>query len=243
MKEQCRTRLKIALSLPGLAASAWRARGKCKVFCIGKNKTGTTSVARAFRGLGLIVGNQYLAELLLHDWARRDFRRIIGYCYTAQAFQDVPFSLAGTFRALDQHFPGSKFILTVRDSPEQWYNSLTNYHAALFGHGHVPTLADLKAATYVYPGFAYEANRLTYDTPPDDPYNKEWLIAHYEAHNKAVVEHFGHRPEDLLVLNVAEPGAYDALCAFLGKPATGQEFPWENKTADVQKQGPQPGRG
>ncbi len=52
-------------------------------------------------------------------------------------------------QALDQKFPGSKFILTIRNSPEQWYESLTRFHAVLFGHDRIPTSDDLKAATYV----------------------------------------------------------------------------------------------
>jgi len=153
--------------------------------------------------------------------------------HSAQAFQDIPFSLSFTFQALDQRFPGSKFILTVRDSPEQWYTSLTRFHAALFGkNGQIPTLDDLKAAKKVYPGWAYEAKQLLYETPLDDPYNKEILISSYIAHNEAVREYFRHRPGDLLTLNVAEPGAYDKLCDFLGKPRSGKVFPWENKTSD-----------
>jgi len=221
-----------ARKAPRLALDALRVAGKRKVFCIGRNKTGTTSMAAAFRELGLIVGKQRLATLLLHDWARRDFHRIILYCYTAQAFQDVPFSWPFTYQVLDQKFPGSKFILTIRDSPEQWYNSLTRFHAASFGNGHIPTLDDLKAADYIRPGLAYEANRLLYETPADDPYNKDMLISSYNAHNNAVQEYFRHRPEDLLVLNAAEPSAYDKLCDFLGKPRTGKAFPWENKTPD-----------
>jgi hypothetical protein len=60
------------------------------------------------------------------------------------------------------------------------------------------------------------------------------LIASYNAHNHAAMEYFRHRPEDLLALNVAEPGAYDKLCDFLGKPHIGKEFPWENKTVDIE---------
>ena len=216
-----------------LADSTLRSMGKRKVFCIGKNKTGTTSMARAFSELGLVVGAQSLAERLQNDWARRDFHRLFWYCHTAQAFQDSPFSLDFTFQALDQRFPGSKFILTMRDSPAQWYNSLMRFYAALFGHGRIPTAEDLKAARYVYPGFMYEANRLLYSTPEDDLYNRDALIAGYNAHNNAVLEYFRHRPEDLLILNVAESGAYDRLCRFLGKPCVGKEFPWENKTADI----------
>jgi hypothetical protein len=218
-----------------LAVGTLRSMGKQKVFCVGRNKTGTTSMAKAFKELGLVVGEQRPAERLLHDWARRDFRRLFWYCHTAQAFQDVPFSLPFTFQALDQRFPESKFILTVRDNPEQWYNSLTRFHATLFGNGHIPTLDDLKAAGYIYLGFVYEANRLLHDTPADDPYNKDILITDYNAHNNAVQEYFRHRPDDLLVLNVAAPDAYERLCKFLKKPYTGGEFPWENKTTDIEK--------
>ena len=219
-----------------------RSMGKPKVFCIGQNKTGTTSLARALRELGFMVGDQRLGELLLHDWARRDFRRLFRYCCSAEAFQDIPFSLPFTFQALDSRFRNSRFILTVRDNPEQWYNSLCRFLAVKFGQGRLPTIIDLKNAGYVYPGYACEANRLVHTTPEEDPYNKEMLIAKYNAHNAAVLEYFRHRPGDLLVLNVSEDGAYDRLCRFLDRPVTGRTFPWENRTPDIeQKQGPHGG--
>ncbi|MFZ5878383.1 MAG: sulfotransferase family protein [Chloroflexota bacterium] len=218
-----------------LGGSAIRALGKPKIFCVGRNKTGTTSLAKALAELGIIVGEQRLAERLIHDWGRRDFRRLFWYCHTAQAFQDVPFSWAFTFQALDQHFPGSKFILTVRDNPEQWYHSLVSFHARVFGNGKTVTADDLRRSDYVYPGWAYEALRLNWGSPETDIYHRETLIAGYNAHNGSVLEYFRHRPGDLLVLNVGQPGAYQALCAFLGKPCPNREFPWENRTVDVKR--------
>lgn len=220
-----------------LALSAVKSVGRPKVFCIGRNKTGTTSIAKAFTELGLILGDQSLAERLVSDWAHRDFRRLFWYCHTAQAFQDVPFSLPFTFQALDQKFPGSKFILTMRDDPEQWVHSLINFYARQFGDGRVPTLKVLQSASYVRLGWLYEANRLISVTPVDDPFNKEILIASYNAHNTAVQEYFRHRPGDLLVLNVANPEAYDDLCDFLEKPRIGKEFPWKNRTARILREG------
>lgn len=216
-----------------VAMGTVRHAGQPKIFCVGRNKTGTTSLAAALRGLGIAVGNQALAERLAGDWAVRDFRRLFRYCHTAQAFQDVPFSWPFTYQALDQRFPGSKFILTVRHSADEWYDSLTRFHAVLFGKGRVPTTEDLKAATYGYLGGVYDANRMLYDTPESDPYNKAALTASYEAHNRAVIEYFRHRPDDLLVLNVADADAYPRLCAFLGKPAVAAAFPWENKTSSI----------
>ncbi|MCU0856929.1 MAG: hypothetical protein MUC65_00805 [Pontiellaceae bacterium] len=215
-----------------LAVSTARSFGKPKIFCIGCNKTGTTSLQRALTELGVAVGEQWIAERLMHDWGRRDFRRLFRYCYTAQAFQDVPFSWPFTFQALDQRFPRSKFILTVRNTPEQWYDSMMSFYAAQFGDHSLTHVEHLKAACYNRRGDVYEANRLLYDTPADDPHNKGALLARYNHHNDAVREYFRHRPEDLLVLNVAETDAYDKLCDFLGKPRTGRSFPWANKTSD-----------
>lgn len=222
---------------PKLIRGAWQARGQPKVFCVGANKTGTTSLRAAWREMGLVVGEQRIAELLVHSWGRGGYGWLIRYCHTAQAFQDAPFSWPGTYGILDQAFPGSRFVLTVRDSAEQWYTSLTSYHAALWGQGHIPTAADLQRATYVYRGYAYEANRILGTTPDDDLYNRDLLLARYRNHNQEVQRHFRDRPNDLLVLNVAEPDAYDRLCDFLGYPRPGKPFPWENRTTDWEQGG------
>jgi hypothetical protein len=209
-----------------------RSYGKQKIFCVGRNKTGTTSLAVALREMGYVVGDQARAEHLLPDWGRRDFSRIIRYCYSAQAFQDIPFSLPYTFQAVDMHFPGSKFILTVRDTPEQWYESLIKFHtnAKSLGKERMASLTALKEVTYRYKGFAYDARVLVHDCTEDDPYNKQILIDHYNFHNQMVRDYFRNRPQDFLVLNVAEKGAYPKLCNFLGRPCAREEFPWENKT-------------
>ena len=39
-------------------------QGKTKYYCIGRNKTGTTSIKRAFENLCFIVSNQHDAEFL-----------------------------------------------------------------------------------------------------------------------------------------------------------------------------------
>ena len=81
-----------------------------KVFCIGRNKTGTTSVQRALQMLGYKVGYEKVAALFIDDWAKRDFRRLIQYCQTADAFQDIPFSLSFTYQALDQAFHHFQYL-------------------------------------------------------------------------------------------------------------------------------------
>tara|TARA_R110002096_G_scaffold432801_1_gene650228 strand:- start:3901 stop:4608 length:708 start_codon:yes stop_codon:yes gene_type:complete len=211
-----------------------RSLGKPKIFGIGNNKTGTTSLKAAMEELGYIVGHQRTAEKLMGQWAKRDFKKIVDYCRSAEFFQDIPFSKPYTFVVLDYEFPNSKFILTVRDTPEQWYNSLTKFHAKKWGKdGRIPTKVDLQNASYIEKGFPWDLNRWVYNTPESNPYSKEELIKAYTAYNESVIEYFRFRPSDLLILNVAEDGAFKKLCDFLGKSHASNDFPWENKTANV----------
>ena len=205
-------------------------RGRTKYFCIGQNKTGTTSLKKAFEDLGFIVGDQSIAERLADRYYfESDFEPIISYCKTAQVFQDIPFSWPETFNRLDLAYPGSKFILSVRDSADQWYQSVTRFHAKSFGRGNIPTANELKNATYVSKGFIYRAMKV-YGTSDDDIYNKDILIAYYNKYNESVLSYFKDRPEDLLVINLSSPDAYQRYCAFINMESSRDGFPWENKT-------------
>jgi hypothetical protein len=204
--------------------------GGRKVFCVGRNKTGTTSIARALHALGLRVGLQARGEMLRADWARRDFTRILALCRTADAFQDVPFSNADTFRAVDAAFPGSKFILTVRNSPEQWFESLVRFHTRIVGKGRLPTAEDLREFDYCYKGFLWEGFVLSYGGDERLLYDRDTYIAAYLEHNRSVTEHFRQRPGDLLVLNLGHADAMQQLCGFLDMPYRGQAMPHLNRT-------------
>jgi hypothetical protein len=208
-----------------------KSRKKTKYFCIGRNKTGTTSLKLAFENLGFTVGDQRTAEILYdRHYFDGEFEPIVKYCRTAEVFQDVPFSCPDTFKYLDKAYPGSKFILTVRDDAEQWYRSITRFHAKKFGKGgRTPTVEDLKSATYVKKGMPYNVVRI-HGTPEHDPYNKEIMVAHYENYNRGVVEYFKNRPGDLLILNVADKSAYEKFVKFLNVDSSYTEFPWENRT-------------
>ena len=201
-----------------------------KVFCVGRNKTGTTSLGAALEGLGFKLGDQAQAEGLLEDWARRDFSRLIEYCDSADAFQDIPFSLDYTFQALDAAFPGSKFILTTRDSADEWYRSVVEFHTKLIGKNRLPTADDLRAFPYRETGWMWRAQELAHGVTEKNPYDRETYIRHYEEHNDRVRDYFRHRPDALLVLNLAEPDSLARLCAFLGKPFPGGVMPHLNKT-------------
>src|SRR3954452_13281738 len=145
-------------------------RQKAKVFCIGSGKTGTTSIGAAMKSLGFELGVQSTGELLIEEWARRDFRPIIEFCRTADAFQDIPFSLDYTYVVLDQEFPGSKFVLTVRKNADEWYGSLARFHTKIVGTGQLPTAADLKAFPYLKPGWLWRTQELVYGCDESNVY-------------------------------------------------------------------------
>jgi hypothetical protein len=199
-----------------------------KVFCVGRNKTGTTSLARALTHLGYRLGNQRAAELLIEDWGRRDFRRLAALVHTADAFQDIPFSLDFTFQAMDAAFPRSKFVLTVRDSPDQWYESVLRFTAQRLGLDRPPTSDDLKQDPYVWKGWSYRCKELAVGRHAEHWFDRERLIAHYNAHNQRVMTYFLNRPHDLLVLNVGDADAMRRLCEFLNRPYGGQQMPHLN---------------
>lgn len=212
-----------------------KVKNQTKYFCIGRNKTGTTSLKVAFEQLGFVVGNQYRAEKLMDEYWNNNFQTIIDYCKTARVFQDVPFSYPETYKQMDKAFPNSKFILTIRDSPDQWYDSLLKFHSKKFGKGIKPTWETLKSTDYIYKGWSYKNRINLYKmTEQQDPYDKEILTKHYINYNNEIKHYFKNRPDDLLVLNLSEENAYQKFCNFIGVKSNETHFPWENKTADIQ---------
>lgn len=205
--------------------------GKQKIFCIGLNKTGTTTLKSALQELNIVMGSEREAKELLDPWMNRDFKPIIDYCKKAQGFQDSPFSLPYTYIILDYAFPNSKFILSVRDNAEQWYDSITRFHSKLWGtNGQIPTKEDLMSAINATKGRPWIVNRQLFNTPEKDPYNKKQLIEFYENYNRGVKDYFKNRDEDLLIVNVNKDNHYYELCNFLGKKPVRDKFPHKNKT-------------
>jgi len=168
-----------------------------KVFCIGFQKTGTSSIGKALRILGYKVHGGFrfnlpgkvqianpvtlekLAELALP----------IAKDYTA--FQDNPWCLL--FRELDKAYPDSKFILTRRE-PEAWMTSVARHFQGISS----PTM-----------DFIYGAGMC-----PDK--DREHFLSVYDDHNQAVIEYFEHRPNDLLIFDL-ETADWAPLCEFLEK--------------------------
>lgn len=204
-----------------------------KVFCIGRNKTGTTSLTALLMKLGVDVAPQHLGEQLITDYLQGNFDPIIKFSkYSGEAFQDIPYSLPETYIHLSRAFPQAKFILTIRDSADEWYSSLVTFHGKLFAGGRVPTREDLQAAKYIYPGALYDINRVLYQSPEDDIYNEEILKKSYDDYNAGVLLFFKDMTERLLVINLRDAEAVQKIKNFLQIESDITQMPWENKTSD-----------
>jgi hypothetical protein len=209
---------------------------RAKIFCIGRNKTGTTSLEAFFFSNGFTLGNQAKAELLIEPWSRKEFAPIVRFARSDQVFQDIPFSLPGTFRVLDEAFPGSRFILTVRASADEWYESLITFHARITRSASKPPTRD-ELERFVYRGsrvgWLLQVHRLVYGFPAVPLYDRDSYKRHYEQHNEAIVSHFANRPADLLVLNLVEPDAHERLCRFAGlDPGLAFPLPHRNRARE-----------
>lgn len=182
-----------------------------KVFGVGWAKTGTKTLGRCLRLLGFTHHGQDFA--LLGDVMRGDLGRVFEAASRSQAFEDWPWILP--FRALDARFPGSRFVLTTRDS-QRWIES---YRAMLQAEG-PPDPARTAIRTYL---FGVDPARAT----------DSELIARVERHDAEVRAHFRDRPGDLLVVDWERGDGWTELCGFLGvpEPDPPRPFPHANRRA------------
>ena len=96
-----------------------------KVFGIGFHRTGTSSLGRALEQLGYnVCGNFIHNETNLGDTLHQ---RAYDMAERYDAFQDFPWPLL--YRELDKRYPGSRFILTTRNT-DAWVRSVLKHVGA-----------------------------------------------------------------------------------------------------------------
>lgn len=174
-----------------------------KVLGVGWAKTGTTSLGVCLKRLGRRHTSMRLD--LVDDWASGDHAEILSIARRFDSFEDWPWLLL--YKEFDQAFPGTKFILTTRDSAS-WLKSYLNQ---IHQPGHfTPEMNRLRELLY---GMSFA---------PPDPAK---LMARYEDHNAAVRDYFRNRPGDLLEVNWANGDGWKEVCEFLGERAPSGPFP------------------
>ncbi|MEM9312603.1 MAG: sulfotransferase family protein [Pseudomonadota bacterium] len=181
-----------------------------KVFCVGLQKTGTSSVRDALAGLGYRVAGVFGRDVKLDELRATFVERGLKIAAEHDAVEDMPWPLM--YRELDKAFPGSKFILTVRDT-DRWYASIAGHFGAN----------------------PYHIQQLTYgeDAPAPVGYEARYRDV-YDAHNKAVRAYFADRPEDLLELWLERGHGWKELGDFLGLDAV-PEGPFVHTNSSLQR--------
>jgi hypothetical protein len=168
-----------------------------KVFGIGLSKTGTTSLTEALQLLGFRA---------VHYPPLPDLLSILRTCDAA-----TDTSVACMYKELDLLFPGSKFILTVRDQ-RTW---LASAKAEFQGR-------DVREVWKI------EVRKRLYSSPT---WNPKSYLAGYQAHNAEVARYFTGRKADFLRLNLFAGQGWPELCGFLGRPVPRSPFPHSNVTS------------
>lgn len=182
-----------------------------KVFCVGFNKTGTSTMKKCFEALGMVpvacpsasgMKPMRLFSRIVHEG---DYATSLSLARGYAAFEDRPWNVWEMYRRADQAFPGSKFILTLRDS-ESWWRSVENWIVHRKPHLLGRYLKHLKASHF----------------------SKADFIRGYEAYNREVISYF-QDADNFLVVNLAEGDAWGKLCPFLDKPLPRISFPHANQ--------------
>ena len=82
-----------------------------KIFCIGANKTGTTSLAATLEIIGYKLPNQMDQEMHLSKQTYLgNYEPLREYVNKYDVFQDIPFSIGNFYIVADALFPNSLFI-------------------------------------------------------------------------------------------------------------------------------------
>ena len=176
-----------------------------RVFGIGLNKTGTTSLGKALEVLGYNQHASCNLEMVRH-WHKGEIDKILEFAKDYNSFEDWPWPLI--YKELFEEFEDAKFILSKRSSKEVWFESLCK-HSLVTG----PT----------------EFRKLIYGSYMPHDFKEEHFRI-YEEHNQSVLDFFKkNAPEKIKVICWENGDSWEELCAFLGKDIPKEEFPFLNK--------------
>ena len=176
-----------------------------RVFGIGLNKTGTTTLASCLSEIG--YKHQSCRPDLLSFYRKGDVGKIFEVTDSFESFEDWPYPLL--YREFYHRYPGAKFILTRRKSPEIWLSSLMRHSLRTSPTKHCRLLA----YGYSYPHGA-EAQHLDI----------------YQRHIGAVEQFFAEQDaaDRLLQICWEEGDGWGKLADFLEVPAPDKALPHEN---------------
>jgi hypothetical protein len=184
-----------------------------RIFGIGLHKTGTSSLHRAFKRLGFDSWHWSSAHAAKAIWREMRQTGRSGTLEQWHALCDLPIPLL--YKELDAAYPGSKFVLTVRDEGE-WLSSVERHFDPVFNKFR---------AGWEYDPFSNQVHQALYKRTEFDA---AVMLARYRRHNTEVREYFRDRPGDLLIMSPSD--GWRNLCGFLDCEIPAVAYPHENGT-------------
>lgn len=185
---------------------------KPKIFGIGLSRTGTRSLTSALQILGWDCSHYPIDDDTYTELANGQYDLSLFKDYDGLTdITTVPF-----YQQFDKQYPGSKFILTVRDK-DSWLRSCQNHW---FNRPAFASTDDPDEETHLLMRqFLRSAVFGCYNFVPE---RFSWV---YDQHIAAVKEYFKDRPDDLLIINVVGGEGFEKLAPFLDRPLPSQPFP------------------
>jgi len=193
-----------------------------KIFCIGENKTGTTSLGIALTILGFKDTNPPQSKDFIPYFVNGDYQKLFDFVRSSgmDSFQDRPWNCPGFHKILDKEFPGSKFIYLKRD-PLSWLGSLKRFYKDDGKTDVLPIVFNRRWHGWLFP-LLYGVTHITG--------NEAKLVEYLHKRDADVLGYFKNRPDNLLVLNLEKNHGWKELCVFLEKPIPDRPFPRANRT-------------
>jgi len=185
---------------------------RSKIFGLGLSRTGTRSLTSALQILGYDTSHYPIDEDTYTELSNGQYDlTLLKYHDGLTDITTVPF-----YQQLDKHYPGSKFILTVRDR-EGWLRSCRNhwfnrpaFKATEDPDDEVHMLMRQFLRSSVFGCYNFVPERFT------------WV---YERHVREVMSYFKDRPDDLLIIDVCNGEGFEKLAPFLGREIPTEPFP------------------
>jgi len=205
-----------------------------KVFCIGFNKTGTTSLKKLFENNNFKIGNQYEYESMINYVVEDNTKVIIDKIKKESGdifYQDIPFSLPNFYIELYKNFPNSVFLLSVRDNEKLWYESLCRFHKIFFGS---LNLQEIKSKNEEINRVEEIRKKYLLDIMKCDetnPYDEDMLKNRYLTHIDDCERFFRDKKNIFGKINIKnEKNTIEVLEKLLNKPILNKKIPHLNKS-------------
>lgn len=191
-----------------------RGRPRPKIFGLGLSRTGTKSLTEALGRLGFDVVHFPLDETTIREFTNGHFDLTLLRDHDGITdITTIPF-----YQQLDWQYPGSKFILTMRDK-EPWLESLRGLLARRPPAEEAERFRK-KPEVYRFRRFLRES---VYGS---NEFDRDRMSRAYDEHHRAVRAYFSGRTDDFLVLDVTSGDGFEKLCPFLGRDLLSERFPW-----------------